>query len=522
MAIFSEIASLIPTLGERLDEGACLEQAVTLMTEMTDAEVVAILRESVAVSRSADQIRVVAAGLIAERSTREVGHSGLAQSQGHGSPEKLVQHLTGSTRSEAARDVRVGRGLLDGEGESGGGADAGPADAGADGGAGDAGGAGTSGGEGAAGASFSEQVPPVWHAPLREAMRSGVLTSAQYDAIRSGLGEPPAPAADGLSAEEFAAIERAVRDAWSAAAEQLVREAAERTTEELGGAARMLRDLLDPEGAEARFLARYEKRMFRTYRDADGVLRASIAFEDEGGAFVTAMLDAALRPRRGGPRFVDADEQERAADLTADSRTNDQLAYDLLLDVLRSGVLADAESVFGTRQAGVRLVQVIDASGTRVPVAHTEDHLNSFPAGVAAQRMCDSGFAPVTVDSCGNPLDAGREQRLFTPKQRIALAIRDGGCRWRGCDRPASYCEAHHIDEWAADRGRTDIDRGILLCRFHHMNLHHGRWRITRDGKSDFMLHHREGESYALRQRAALAYAWSGIDPPPSRFRPAA
>lgn len=512
MAIFSEIASLIPTLGERLDEGACLEQAVALMTEMTDAEIVAILRESVAVSRSADQIRVVAAGLIAERSTREAGHSGLAQSQGHGSPEKLVQHLTGSTRSEAARDVRVGRGLLDG----------GPADAGADNGAGVAESAGASGGEGAAGASGSEQLPPAWHAPLREAMRSGALTSAQYDAIRRGLGEPPVPAAGGLSAEEFAAIERAVRDAWSAAAEQLVCEAAERTTEELGGAARMLRDLLDPEGAEARFLARYEKRMFRTYRDADGVLRASIAFEDEGGAFVTAMLDAALRPRRGGPRFVDPDEQERAADLTADSRTNDQLAYDLLLDVLRSGVLADAESVFGTRQAGVRLVQVVDASGTRAPVAHTEDHLSSFPAGVAGQHMCDSGFVPVTVDSCGNPLDVGREQRLFTPKQRIALAIRDGGCRWRGCDRPASYCEAHHIDEWAADRGRTDIDRGILLCRFHHMQLHHGGWRITRDGRSDFMLHHREGERYVLHQRAALAYAWSGIDPPPNRFRPAA
>lgn len=518
MAIFSEIASLIPTLGERLDGGACLEQAVALMTGMTDAEVVAILRESVEVSRTTDQIRVAAAGLIAERSTRETGHSGLAQSRGHGSPEKLVQHLTGSTRSEAARDVRVGRGLLDGEGEGGTGMDAG---AGSDG-TTDTDTGAVEGSEGAVGVSGSEQASVAWHSPLRDAMRSGALTSAQYDAIRRGLGEPPVPAAVGLSAEEFAAIESAVREAWSAAADQLVREATERTTEELGGAARMLRDLLDPEGAEARFLARYEKRMFRTYRDADGVLRASVAFEDEGGAFVTAMLDAALRPRRGGPRFVDADERERAADLTADSRTNDQLAYDLLLDVLRSGVLADAESVFGTRQVGVRLVQVVDASGTRAPVAHTEDHLNSFPAGVAAQRICDSGFVPVTVDSCGNPLDAGREQRLFTPKQRIALAVRDGGCRWRGCDRPASYCEAHHIDEWAADRGRTDIDRGILLCRFHHMNLHHGRWRITRDGKSDFVLHHREEESYVLRQRAALACSWSGIDPPPSRFRPAA
>src|SRR5690606_11411752 len=103
----------------------------------------------------------------------------------------------------------------------------------------------------------------------------------------------------------------------------------------------------------------------------------------------------------------------------------------------------------------------------------------------------------------------------------IALAIRDGGCRWRGCDRPASYGEAHHIDEWHADRGRTDIDRGILLCRHHHMQLHHGGWRITGEGKGEFLLHPPGGEpAIPLRARAALVAAWAGIDPPPRRFRP--
>lgn len=92
---------------------------------------------------------------------------------------------------------------------------------------------------------------------------------------------------------------------------------------------------------------------------------------------------------------------------------------------------------------------------------------------------------------------------------------------WPGCDRPASYCEAHHIDEWNRDGGRTDIDRGILICRFHHMNLHQHGWRITRKGKDDFVLSHPGGETSVLRRRAALAYAWTGIDPPPRRFRPA-
>jgi hypothetical protein len=192
------------------------------------------------------------------------------------------------------------------------------------------------------------------------------------------------------------------------------------------------------------------------------------------------------------------------------------------MDVLRAGVLADAKTVFGTRQAGVRLVQTVDADGNMAPVTVTEDGLMSMPGAVADQHACDTGYVPVTVDACGNALDVGREQRLFTPKQRIALAIRDGGCRWQGCDRPASYCEAHHIDEWKRDQGRTDLDRGILLCRYHHMALHHGGWRITRDGKDDFVLHHPSGEKFAMRPRAVLRYAFGDIDPPPRRFRPAA
>jgi len=288
----------------------------------------------------------------------------------------------------------------------------------------------------------------------------------------------------------------------------------------LGAAARTIRDLLDPDGTEARFLARYEKRSFRTWFDQDGVRRASIAFDDEGGAYLDTIFNAALRPRRGGPRFVDAEEKASAAALAADPRTNDQLSYDLLLDLIRAGALADPTAVFGTRQAGLRLVQQITAEGTSARVAVTEDGLTALPAAVAERRICDTGTLPVTVDACGNPLDVGRESRLFTATQRIGLAVRDGGCRWTGCDRPASSCEAHHIDEWARDHGHTDIDRGILLCRFHHMELHHGRWLITRHRKHDFILHHPNGQQSVLHPRLPLRYAWGDIDPPPQRIHP--
>ncbi|HWV48496.1 MAG TPA: HNH endonuclease signature motif containing protein, partial [Microbacterium sp.] len=308
--------------------------------------------------------------------------------------------------------------------------------------------------------------------------------------------------------------------AWLLAAEQLVDEAAHRTVEELGSSARTLRDLLDPEGAERRFQQRFDARSFRLWTDRDGIHHGSTTYDDEGFALVKSINDAALRPRRGGPRFVDSAEKDAAQKLIEDPRTNDQLAYDLMVDLLHTGARADAPTVFGVKQAGVRLVQTVSSAGERGP-ALTEDGLIALPRAAADQRICDSGSLVVTVDRGRNPLRIGRERRLFTPTQRIALAIRDGGCRWRNCDRPASYCEAHHIDEWAGG-GRTDVERGILLCRFHHMQLHHGGWWITREGSAEFVLHHPSGATFELPQRIALRYAFADVDPPPRRFPTAA
>jgi len=512
MADFTDIMALIPTLRGHLVDGDGAEGAQAAMLLMADAEVVRVLHESSNLITQVEQIQVAAAGVIAVRSKREHGHSGLSASLGHKSAASLIQDVTGSTKAEANRKERVGEAMLDDEPLR----DDSIEDA-----------AKTGDDKAPEERALSECLAAgPWYQPLRDALRQGRLASAQFDVIRRGLGELP-EVGDGADSEPVdaavaAEARRAAHAAWGQAAEHLIDEATERTVEELWQAARTIRDLLDPEGAQERFLARFERRSFRTYRDQDGRKRASVVFEDEGEVFLETLMAAALRPRRGGPRFVDPDEKVAAASLVDDPRTNDQLAYDLIMDVLRAGALADAESVFGTRQAGVRLVQTVDAEGRTAPVALTEDGLMSMPGAVADQHACSTGYVPVTVDGGGNPLNVGREQRLFTAKQRIALAIRDGGCRWRGCDRPASYGEAHHIDEWERDRGRTDIDRGILLCRYHHMTLHHGGWRITRDGTDDFTLHHSSGERFAMRPRAVLRYAFGDIDPPPKRFRPAA
>ena len=319
--------------------------------------------------------------------------------------------------------------------------------------------------------------------------------------------------------EEADAFDQGARDAWTLAAEQLIAEAQVRKINELGAHARYIRDKFDPEGAKRRFEQRYEARAFHITTVPDtGATRIIWTLDDQTALMIAAAHDAALRPRRGGPRFVDSAEKAKAKALVDDPRTNAQLASDLMTDIFRAGILADAKSVFGTRQAGVRLVQVIDDQGHRSDIAHAEDRLAVLPGKVADQQLCDTESIHVTVDTDGNPLNLGRSKRLFTPGQKVALAVRDGGCRWTGCERPASYTEAHHIDPWESG-GKTDIDRGILLCQYHHLHCHDNGWHITREGKGEFMLAHPDHPPQPLPPRAPLEYAFKDITLPDPRFR---
>src|SRR5690606_13676877 len=109
-----------------------------------------------------------------------------------------------------------------------------------------------------------------------------------------------------------------------------------------------------------------------------------------------------------------------------------------------------------------------------------EGHPEPVSIDTVERHTCDSGTIDITFDTNGQAIDVGREQRLFTHRQRIALAARDGGCMAPGCERPPSWTEAHHIKHWNRDHGKTDLDNGILLCRHHHLLFHDHAWEIIR------------------------------------------
>lgn len=52
-------------------------------------------------------------------------------------------------------------------------------------------------------------------------------------------------------------------------------------------------------------------------------------------------------------------------------------------------------------------------------------------------------------------------------------------CRWPGCERPASWCDGHHLVHWAHG-GSTDLDNLVMLCRRHHRLVHEGGWQLVK------------------------------------------
>ena len=81
----------------------------------------------------------------------------------------------------------------------------------------------------------------------------------------------------------------------------------------------------------------------------------------------------------------------------------------------------------------------------------------------------DTKLAGLIYDRTGRILWLGRNQRLANAAQRLAVAVRDGGCFQ--CGAPMHRCELHHLQEWHRDRGPTDIDNLVAVCRRHHKQL---------------------------------------------------
>src|SRR5512138_2848811 len=71
----------------------------------------------------------------------------------------------------------------------------------------------------------------------------------------------------------------------------------------------------------------------------------------------------------------------------------------------------------------------------------------------------------------------GRKSRSIPAAIARALRARDGGCRFKGCDR-TRFCAGHHVKHWV-EGGETKLGNLLTLCTFHHTLLHEGGFGVT-------------------------------------------
>jgi HNH endonuclease len=72
----------------------------------------------------------------------------------------------------------------------------------------------------------------------------------------------------------------------------------------------------------------------------------------------------------------------------------------------------------------------------------------------------------VLVDEYGATIALGRRRPVLSPKVVRAVPLRDGHCRWPGCDRRAGL-QVHHLvpRSWG---GTDDISNLATVCWGHH------------------------------------------------------
>lgn len=384
------------------------------LTTCSVSDLLAAQADVVARRRRVEAEHAAIAGEIARRSAPDAGMAGIAQSAGDRTAARFLERTAGVTADEARRLIEVGGRISD------------PADR------------------------------------VGSAVVSGELSVAVASAITSELarvvGDVPA-------------------DRLDEAEEQLIIGAAGLSASEVRREARHLRDELDVEGIPEREERLHAERRLALHPLPTGMTRIEGLLDPESAALVTDAFDQALSPRRGGPRFVDRAEVARAERIAEDPRTTEQLMLDTFVQIVRIAVGADPGGMFGSTTPAVRVhvTQRDLQDGAGYAILEGQEAPVSLRT---AERMLCAGSQAILFDTSGAIIDLGREQRLFTRAQRRGLAARDGGCLAPGCDRPPSWTEAHHTDEWYAHGGRTDVERGVLLCAHHHRWVHAHRHRV--------------------------------------------
>lgn len=202
--------------------------------------------------------------------------------------------------------------------------------------------------------------------------------------------------------------------------------------------------------------------------DGTTVIRGEL--DVEGATLVRTALDAlsAPTPVHDGQRDPRSPARRRA---------------DALVEFVRRALSADVgPSAGGTRPHLNVTVDLDTLLGNGHEPAMTDWGL-PLPLDALRRLACDGQVTRIVLGPDSVPLDVGRAERIVPPQLRRSVVSRDKCCTFPFCDRPPSWCECHHVVEWA-EGGCTKLGNLVLLCPRHHGQVHREKWQIVMEDGS--------------------------------------
>ncbi len=213
------------------------------------------------------------------------------------------------------------------------------------------------------------------------------------------------------------------------------------------------------------------------------LLRARL-LPDRAGADTQAVVHMSLSQLRDLPGAAEPEDEWIRARLGQDGYLTGDGAVAAACDAQNVAV------VTGTVHPPVidQMIGLVQVAASRTEPLSPEAHqalrhaitrlaidLVSGPSGIAA--VLRQGLLEKPWNTPSLPLDIGYS-RSIPGHIRRAVALRDRGCAWPKCGRPAVYCDVHHLRH-QADGGETSVANCALVCQFHHdVCIHRRGWRL--------------------------------------------
>ena len=263
----------------------------------------------------------------------------------------------------------------------------------------------------------------------------------------------------------------------------------------VAGLGQHLLERVAPDLAEARLgeqLARADARdehrsnTFTGTTDHRGRIRLRGELDTESWALVAPALEPLAKPVPTVHPEGTRDHDQRTVGQGRDTRTVGQRQADALVELSRR--MLDTDGLPSRGGYPAHLAVTIDLHTSHPGIGAGILDTGAPISATDVRRIgCDCTVLPVLLGTDGIPLDAGRAIRVFTKELRRAVEVRDIGCAFPGCPRPASWSQVHHIVHWA-DGGPTSLDNAVLLCGAHHRLIHRGQWtvRLGNDRRPEF------------------------------------